>query len=488
MSRLWPSMTDYSGAIQNAQNSFRLRGLADAQFATLPPMGLPAFASGQNAVVFSATLGTTSTAVRCFTTPSADGRRRYQALERQLREHPVEAMASAQWIDDAIEVNGGVWPIVTMEWVDGQQLHEYIESNVYDEAILSRLADAWLTTCATLRASGVTHGDLQHGNVLVDERGAVRLIDFDGVWVHEINDSPPAEVGHPNYQHPARSETGAWGWSIDWFSALGVLVSIRAVAAEPSLWNHHNGENLVLLDTDYWGDAEIWRLLEGSPDPDVVAWSRLLAEGCAHKCDAPFDLPTILTKGLTPVDGPGREADPASAPRQNVRPTSPKPDEDNGSVGGAWWAVAAESTVDSEPELLSPLKAVQTPFVPTAEVNASWVTGASTAPPAPGPGTGSSTGVRPPDRARPEEQEVRSSWKEPGAAGQTGGTPSGPASVSPPGARYSGPPQQGRFGQEGRPVWSSSHRESNVRVLGYVLLVVVFVVIGVMIGVVAGRN
>lgn len=375
-SMIWPSMTEYSGAIQNAETSFQVPAFATAEFDTLPMMGLPAFASGQNAVVFSAKIGSSRTAVRCFTSPSNEGRRRYQALERHLRARPVGSMASASWIDDAIEVNGCLWPIVAMEWIEGSQLHEWVNERVYDEHALRGLADAWISTCRSLRTADVTHGDLQHGNVLVEPTGNVRLIDFDGIWVSEIEDAPPAEVGHPNYQHPRRRETGAWGWSIDWFSALGVLVSLRALAADPSLWELHNGENLIFCEADYWGGADVWRRLERSPDNAVVELSRLLAEGCAHDCDSPYDLPTILTEGLVETALPG-----------DVQPTKPR---------------AAKMSHRSAPEqrvtnpLPPPVTSGRAEVGKPADINVEWATAPSvrnvsfSRPRTPGPVRGSS--------------------------------------------------------------------------------------------------
>lgn len=489
---LWPSMTEYSGAIQNAETSFRLPALASAEFATLPMMGLPAFASGQNAVVFSAKIGSSSTAVRCFTSPSHEGRRRYQALERHLRDHPVGSMASASWIDDAIEVNGRLWPIVTMDWIEGSQLHEWVNDHVYDEDALSDLADAWVATCRSLRGAEVTHGDLQHGNVLVDREGSVRLIDFDGVWLREIDDAPPAEVGHPNYQHPSRSQTGAWGWSIDWFSALGVLVSLRALAADPALWELHNGENLIFHESDYWGDADVWRRLERSPDTTVADLSRLLAEGCAHDCDSPYDLPTILTKGLVevaPPDGVGAPVrDEAMTSSDDRRPratadVNEQAERDDGV--GAWWAEhrGADAAEEASPPP-PPVNPVGSADNGPADVNFAWTTGPAR--PDPKSTSGTPRGTRPPERERPVEQDVRSDWDEGNAVGKPPGfstTPPPPSSQ-----RTTPPPPSRRSPQASGTGFTANHPPpNNARpALSFVVVFVVFIVIGVLVAMIAG--
>lgn len=502
MTLLWPSMTDYSGAIQNAAQSFQLPALAGAEFETLAMMGLPAFASGQNAVVFSAKIGSSKTAVRCFTSPSHDGRRRYRALEQHLRDNPVGSMAGASWVDDAIEVNGALWPVVTMDWIEGSQLHDWVEDNVYNPAALSLLASSWMATCTSLRTAEVTHGDLQHGNVLVDASGNVRLIDFDGVWLREIDDSPPSEVGHPNYQHPDRSKTGAWGWSIDWFSALGVLVSLRALAADPSLWELHNGENLIFRESDFWGDAEIWNMLERSPDNDVVDLARLLAQGCGHPCDAPFDLPTIVRQGLTEVKGP-----PDLGPRANnatgdagtaTTPGAPGPERADASKSGTedpptdWWASSnVDDTQVKRPRADPPRRpASPPPESAPGDVNFVWVTGSSrtadSAPPIDSPENGT-PGVRPPERERPAEQSVRSNWND---AGSPPPPPMGHA--TPPRPRPAGATtaqqRSSASTHQPRAATSASPSSSGLGIAGYIAIILIFLVVGILIGALAGGS
>ncbi|MCP3909438.1 MAG: phosphotransferase [Actinomycetia bacterium] len=442
--QIWPSMTDYAGAVQSPETSFRLPALAGAEFATVPPFGLPAAASGQNAVVFTASIGPTRTAVRCFTTEPSDGRHRYQSLERHLSGHPVPAMAQASWVGDAVEVNGHVWPVVTMEWVEGDQLHSHVEDHRHDGGALESLTEQWVATCEELRQAGVAHGDLQHGNVIVEPSGRTRLIDFDGVWVADMAASPPSEVGHPNYQHPGRKDNGAWGWSIDWFSALAVFVSLRALAADPSLWDRHMGENLIFTESDFWGDAEIWGRLERSPDRDVRNWSQLLAEACAHEPDAPYELTTILERGLVPVEAPastnGSTPAPAGADSATPTPARPAPTAESGPPpdGGTQWWVTTEGVVEPEP---GPQPSETTPprVTPTAQPSVDtneWDWGVPTPAPEPAEPAPTTTGasVRPPTRERPEQQEVQSSWDDTGEEGSLPPPPAPPPAPAGPGA------------------------------------------------------
>src|SRR5438093_695743 len=78
---------------------------------------------------------------------------------------------------------------------------------------------------AGLREAGMAHADLQHGNVLLipgskDNALALRLVDYDGMYVPALADRPSGELGHPNYQHPLRVDQAGYNPGVDRFSHL----------------------------------------------------------------------------------------------------------------------------------------------------------------------------------------------------------------------------------------------------------------------------
>ena len=67
----------------------------------------------------------------------------------------------------------------------------------------------WLKLASRMRQAQVTHGDLQHGNVLLvphaeENKLLLRLVDYDGILVPTLARTPSGELGLPAYQHPAR--------------------------------------------------------------------------------------------------------------------------------------------------------------------------------------------------------------------------------------------------------------------------------------------
>src|SRR5260370_30145657 len=99
-----------------------------------------------------------------------------------------------------------------MEWITAKQLIPWIETRLADRAALARLAEGFAALVASLEAAGIAHGDLQHGNLLVTARGDLKLIDYDGMYVPALRNSPAMELGQPNYQHPRRAagDYGPW--------------------------------------------------------------------------------------------------------------------------------------------------------------------------------------------------------------------------------------------------------------------------------------
>lgn len=168
-------------------------------------------------------------------------------------------------------MHGQWWPVVVMPWVSGEPLHFAVERRLGDRQRLAHLADRWLDLVELLHDKEFAHGDYQHGNVLVTDRDEFQLIDLDGVWVPDMGVGPPNEFGHPNYQHPGRSDDD-WGHGVDTFSALVIALSLFALADDPTLSRFMTGENLLFVSTDFErpGDTEVWNALRLSTDAEVL--------------------------------------------------------------------------------------------------------------------------------------------------------------------------------------------------------------------------
>jgi hypothetical protein len=337
-----PTAEDYIRAVQNPQAAFTLPNLRAAQFEVHPLLGIPMPASGTSAIVFKATVDGRSQAVRLLTRPDAATRQRYTALNRYFTERDLTRdVATSQWIDDAIRVNGQTWPMVQMQWVAGHTLNQHVEDLVEaeDTAAIATLAGAWRDLLRRMQSARFAHGDLQHGNVMVEPDGTLRLVDFDSAWIEPFAGSaPPPETGHRNYQRPDRP----WGPWMDTFPGLVIYLSLLALSRNTKAWEHlHTGENLLFRGQDFAPphETQAWWEIAQLSDPELVTMSARLKACCAPAWSADTDLETLLTTPVpwwtrtnTTVVQPQLLAVGTPVPRQ--RPAAPVPGQ---GPQGIWW-------------------------------------------------------------------------------------------------------------------------------------------------------
>ena len=209
----WPTPQEYNEAIQNPRTAFADAELKPGQ-PLLTALGLPRPITGGFASVYQIICpGQRVYAVRCFLREFGDQQDRYAAISDHLERLRLPYMVNFTFLPEGIRVGGRWYPILKMEWVDGEMLHAYIERNLRSPAVLLALAEQWVQMVRSLRQAGIGHGDLQHGNVLV-VNGQLRLIDYDGMFVPALAGRASHEIGHRNYQHPGRTETSSTPRSI----------------------------------------------------------------------------------------------------------------------------------------------------------------------------------------------------------------------------------------------------------------------------------
>jgi hypothetical protein len=256
--------------------------------------------SGQFAIVFKLMVQEAETAVRVYESePHArQSESHYRSVDNYFGRGRPSCLIAFRHYSDEMDVNGLWYPVLTMEWLRGPQLGAWIAERVKagDSAALRDMADRWVDLIEELRRSGVAHGDLQHGNVLVVD-GVPKLIDYDGMWASSFGEQPCLEQGHLAYQHPQRPGQLA-SLALDDFSAWVILLALRGLASDLGLWQRHvhneddekdrpllfSTENLRPL-SDPSHSGQLWEDLLRSSDPEVQGWARELRAAL----DQPFE-------------------------------------------------------------------------------------------------------------------------------------------------------------------------------------------------------
>jgi hypothetical protein len=256
---VWPLSQDYNEAIQNPLTSFRDPDLRQGQVVT-NALGLPQPCSGNFADVYAVECPATGTkwAVKCFTREVHGLRERYSAISSHLRQVRLRFTVDFDFLEEGIRVAGRWYPVLKMRWVEGFTLNTFVRDMLDRPATLEALARIWLRMAWRLGESRLAHGDLQHGNVLLvpgrtDSSLAVKLIDYDGMWVPALAQTPSGEVGHAAYQHPQRLRESIYGPDVDRFPLLAIYCALRALAiGGRSLWERHDtGDNLLFQQSDF---------------------------------------------------------------------------------------------------------------------------------------------------------------------------------------------------------------------------------------------
>ena len=233
---------DYSTSIQVSQ-FVKPRKLAGG----CPEMNgfRPVMYTGGFCVVFPYKTSNAKYAVRCWHAQVDGAQERMKRISEFLSRQHLPYFVDFQYEEEGINTSKGVLPIVIMDWVDAQPLKKYIKAKIGDASVLNELAYNFMQMVKDLHKIGVSHGDLQHGNILVKSDGALVLVDYDSLYVPSIAGYSSVTNGLWGYQHPARFSMTKVSAKADYFSELVIYTSIKALAKFPDLW-----EKLQMEDTD----------------------------------------------------------------------------------------------------------------------------------------------------------------------------------------------------------------------------------------------
>jgi hypothetical protein len=284
--QLWPPPADFSLMLQNPMLAFKDPDLKTCQIAR-DANNQPDPRSGAFAVVYKGTYQAGASrkgnvAIRVFSSASSERQERYKAISEYLKKCPLKCLVDFEYLDKGIlHGKSGKWyPLIRMEWVQGDILFNYARDRCLanDNQALSSLSDKWVEMIADLARARIAHGDLQHANVMVTDRGELKLVDYDCMCVPALEGRRNLELGVVPYQNPKRTDDTLLFSGLDNFSSLFIFVVLRALSAAPSLWDTFveppQGQlydKLLIRDTDFQnpGQSELYRALQKSSDQKV---------------------------------------------------------------------------------------------------------------------------------------------------------------------------------------------------------------------------
>ena len=244
-----PTISDYADAVSNARGRFRTLGeveaLTDARDEAV-------FFAGNNAAVFPVVARGRHMTLKCYIKSGLYTDEVYGYLTG----HDDELLAPVRLLKDEIYVydifgGGAYYDIVAAEWTEGVTLETAIKRAARDDGFtFGDLAEAFDDAARRLLEREWAHGDLKPENIIVQPGGAMRLIDYDAMFVPPLSGRPAFEIGTPPYQHPARDER-TFDKSLDDYPVALISACLRALSLDPQLYKrYHRTDNIILYPNE----------------------------------------------------------------------------------------------------------------------------------------------------------------------------------------------------------------------------------------------
>jgi hypothetical protein len=285
----YPQITDYQEAVQHPAHAFIDPDLKQGAVAE-NSLGLPLVMSGGFALTYAVTTPHRKCAVRCFHREIPAIQQKYDATSKKLRSLSIGCFVDFDFQQSGISVRQQVFPIVRMDWVEGDTLGIWLDKNFNNPRALEKARADFAAIARFLEREGIAHGDIQNGNVMV-ANGDIKLIDYDGMFVPGMPLGNGSETGHRHFQHPGRRVSN-FGPGMDRFSFIALDLSLRALVEDKSLYAkfREGGETIIFKANDFADpqNSEIFRRL--------LAMRKLKeqARSFAAICEAPLAaVPTL---------------------------------------------------------------------------------------------------------------------------------------------------------------------------------------------------
>ena len=256
----YPLISEYIEAIKAAEENFdeltNLRPVLDED-------GEPVMTSGNFAVVFKMKNEQTGKlhAVKCFLKEQEGRAEAYRMIAEELEYVNSTFLTPIKYLDKELFVDSKnsdemEFPVLLMDWVEGQTLDKYIREHIYDQYELSLLAYQFSRLAMWLLPQPFAHGDLKPDNILVKDDGTLVLVDYDGMYVPAMKGQNARELGSPDFRHPGRTEDD-FDEHIDDFSLASILLSLKAISLKPALLEEYGAsDRLLFSEKDYRNMSE----------------------------------------------------------------------------------------------------------------------------------------------------------------------------------------------------------------------------------------
>ena len=252
----YPLISEYVRAIQDASNNLdKLAHLVPV----LDDHGEPYRSSGAFAVVFKMRDEQTGKyyALKCFTEEQEGRAEAYRQIADELEFVDSSYITSVKYLENEIFVDSSCeedeFPVLLMDWIDGETMETYIGENYQDNYTMAMLCYRFCKMAAWLRSQPFAHGDIKPDNIMVRPDGNLTLVDYDGMFVSAMKGQKSPTIGTKDFSHPLRT-VDDFNETIDDFALASIALSLKAISLRPSLLDEYGGADRLLFSVEDYRD------------------------------------------------------------------------------------------------------------------------------------------------------------------------------------------------------------------------------------------
>lgn len=259
----YPLISEYVRAIQDASNNLD-------ELAHLVPVlddhGEPYRSSGAFAVVFKMKDEQTGKcyALKCFTEEQEGRAEAYRQIADELEFVDSSYITSVKYLEKEIFVDSSCeedeFPVLLMDWIDGETMESYIAENYQDNYAMAMLCYRFCKMAAWLRSQPFAHGDIKPDNIMVRPDGNLTLVDYDGMFVPAMKGQKSPTIGTKDFSHPLRT-VDDFDETIDDFALASIALSLKAISLEPSLLDDYGAADRLLFSAEDYRDLSKSKVL-----------------------------------------------------------------------------------------------------------------------------------------------------------------------------------------------------------------------------------
>ena len=250
----YPLISEYVRAIQDANSNLdKLAHLVPV----LDDHGEPYRSSGAFAVVFKMKDEQTGKcyALKCFTEEQEGRAEAYRQIADELEFVDSSYITSVKYLDKEIFVDSSCeedeFPVLLMDWIDGETMENYIAENYQDNYAMAMLCYRFCKMAAWLRSQPFAHSDIKPDNIMVRPDGNLTLVDYDGMFVPAMKGQKSPTIGTKDFSHPLRT-VDDFDETIDDFALTSIALSLKAISMNSTLLDTYGAsDRLLFSESDY---------------------------------------------------------------------------------------------------------------------------------------------------------------------------------------------------------------------------------------------